>query len=127
MVLTPPLFSSHTLGTLFPPLLCFFLHPNPPPLPSPPSPPPPPPPPPPRTTALPFLSPSPIPLSQLPVELAAVQDLADGSVIRSASLCSLFSSPLFFLSFLSLFNQITEKNFSPFGFEFFSRQFDTRF
>lgn len=39
--------------------------------------------------------PSPMPLSQLPVELAAVQDWADGSVIRSASLPSLFSSPLF--------------------------------
>lgn len=64
------------------------------------------------------LSPSPIPLSQLPVELAAIQDLADGSVIRSASLRSLFSSPFFFLSFFSLFNQITEENFSPFGFEF---------
>ncbi len=64
------------------------------------------------------LSPSPIPLSQLPVELAAIQDSADGSVIRSASLRSLFSSPLFFLSFFPRFNQITEENFSPFGFEF---------
>lgn len=43
--------------------------------------------------------PSPIPLSQLPVELATLQDLADGSVISSASLPSLFSSPFFFLSF----------------------------
>lgn len=63
-------------------------------------------------------SPSPIPLSQLPVDLAAIQDSADGSVIRSASLRSLFASPLFFLFFFSLFNQITGENFSPFGFEF---------
>lgn len=81
---------------------------------------------PPWTTALPFLSPSPIPLSQLPAELAAIQDSADGSVIRSASLRSLFSSPLLFLFFFSLFNQITEDNFSPFGFEFF-KQFDAWF
>lgn len=47
--------------------------------------------------------PSPIPLSQLPVELATLQDLADGSVISSASLPSLFSSPFFFsLFFLCL-------------------------
>lgn len=47
------------------------------------------------------LTPSPIPLSQLPVELAAVQDSADGSVIRSASLRSLSASPLFFSLFFS--------------------------
>lgn len=76
--------------------------------------------PPPRTIALPFHSPSPMPLSQLPVELAAVQDSADGSVIRSASLQSLFSSsPLPSFPLFSLFNQITEENFSGFGFEFF--------
>lgn len=46
--------------------------------------------------------PSPIPLSQLPVELATLQDLADGSVISSASLPSLFSSPFFFLIFSHL-------------------------
>lgn len=61
--------------------------------------------------------PSPIPLSQLPVELATLQDLADGSVISSASLPSLFSSPFFF-SLFSPLNQITEENFSSFGFEF---------
>lgn len=64
-----------------------------------------------------FLShkqPSPIPLSQLPVELAAVQDSADGSVIRSVSPCSLFSSSFsFHLLFFSLSNQIAEENFSP--------------
>lgn len=71
--------------------------------------------------SLPFLSlslPPPIPPSQLPVELAAVQDSADGSVIRSASLRSLSASPLFFsLFFFSLCNQITEGNFGPFGLE----------
>lgn len=40
----------------------------------------------------PFSCSLPHPLSQLPVELAAVQDSADGLVIRSASPCSLFSS-----------------------------------
>lgn len=103
MVLTPPcFFPSHfcSLGTLFPPLLCPQPHIHPPP-------------------PSPFShSPSPIPLSQLPVDLAAIQDSADGSVIRSASLHSLFASPLFFLFFFSLFNQITGENFSPFGFEF---------
>lgn len=49
-----------------------------------------------------FLPPSPFPLSQLPEKLAAIQDTADGSVIRSASLRSLFSSPHFFLSFFSV-------------------------
>lgn len=56
-----------------------------------------------RTTPFSFPPPpSPIPLSQLPVELAAVQDSADGSVIRSASLRSLFASPLFFFPFFPL-------------------------
>lgn len=49
-------------------------------------------------------SPSPIPLTQLPVELAAVQDLADGSVIRSASPRSL-SSPLLFPCLIKLQNK----------------------
>lgn len=53
--------------------------------------------------------PSPIPLSQLPVELATLQDLADGSVISSASLPSLFFSPffssLFFLCLIKLQNK----------------------
>lgn len=62
----------------------------------------------------PFLSPSPTALSQLPVELAAVQGSADGSVIRSASLRSFSSSSLFFLPF----NQITKDNFMPFGNKF---------
>lgn len=82
-------FPSRSPDTLFLPV---SLLPPPPPLYPPPLPPPP----------SPFslsLSPSPIPLSQLPVELAAIQHSADGSVIRSASLHSLFSSPLFFLSF----------------------------
>lgn len=72
--------------------------------------------PPPPASSLP--PPSPIPLSQLPVELATLQDLADGSVISSASLPSLFSSPFFFL-FFSMLNQMTEENFSSFSFEFF--------
>lgn len=46
------------------------------------------------------LDPSPNSLSQLPVELAAVQDSADGSVIRSASLRRL--SPLFSLFFFPM-------------------------
>lgn len=84
---------SRSLGTLFPPLPCFFLSlpptPTTPPHPTPPLNPPP-------ATSLSFPPPpSPIPLSQLPVELAAIQDSADGSVIRSASLRSLFSSPFF--------------------------------
>lgn len=51
-------------------------------------------------------APSPKLLSQLPMELAAIQDLADGSVIRSASLhSSLLLPPLPYFFFL-LFNQI---------------------
>lgn len=53
--------------------------------------------------------PSPIPLSQLPVELATLQDLADGSVISSASLPSLFSSPFFFLSFFLCLIKLQKK------------------
>lgn len=53
--------------------------------------------------------PSPIPLSQLPVELATLQDLADGSVISSASLPSLFSSPFFFLYFFLHLIKLQEK------------------
>lgn len=103
MVLTAPRFflsCSCSLGTLFLLLLCppphLYIHHCPAHTPYFP--------PPPSTLSL-FhplsLSPRslPIPLSQLPVELAAFQDLADGSVIRSASLHSLFFSPLFFLSF----------------------------
>lgn len=101
-----------SLSSPFPPPLCPQPHSPPPPLlrPTPFSFPPPP--------SLPSLARSPISLSQLPVELAAVQDSADGSVIRSASLRSLFASPLFFFPLLfSPCNQITERNLGPFGFE----------